>query len=316
MSFLHLIRGFGRSSKNKKKEEPGPLASPLYLHGNVLALALRRSQLPTKSPQKLARYTAPTLPTKRSKPAQQRLPTRRSQVPASPLSQFGQASGAGANGQPLLSLQSQVSKSLQQTSSNKDEPLPLYRCEPFVKTALVKGSYKTIVQLPKYVDIGEWLALNIFEMNAHLNLFYGVVLDYCTAESCPTMLAGPHTNYLWADNNGQAIQLPAPQYIDYVLTWISNKINDQLVFPTKLGGAFPPNFTKDCKNISRQMFRVFAHIYYAHFDTIVHLLVEAHWNSFFAHFISFVKEYNLIERSELEPLLPLIEDFEAQGKIN
>ena len=63
------------------------------------------------------------------------------------------------------------------------------------------------------------------------------------------------------------------------------------------------------------MFRIFAHIYHNHFDKIVHLLLEAHWNSFFAHFILFVKEFGLIERSEMEPLIALIENFEAQGKI-
>ncbi|CAN3359253.1 CBK1 kinase activator protein Mob2p [Diutina catenulata] len=261
MSFLHSIRGFGRSSKTKKKEDS---SSPV----------IRRSQSPTKSPTKQPRF--PTSPTKRSKPA-------------APIS-------AGAN--------------TTITSSGSEEPM-LFLCEPFVKTALVKGSFKTIVQLPKYVDAGEWLALNIFEMYAHLNSFYGVVSTYC---QCPAMTAGANT-YLWMDNSGQAVSLPASQYIDYVLTWINAKINDQSVFPTKSGGAFPPNFLKDCKNICRQMFRVFAHIYHSHFDTLVHLSVEAHWNSFFSHFISFVKEYNLIEREELAPMLPLIENFEAQGKI-
>lgn len=196
-----------------------------------------------------------------------------------------------------------------------NEKPALFLCEPFVKTALVKGSFKTIVQLPKYVDYGEWVALNVFEMFNSLNQFYGIIADYVTPEAYPTMNAGPHTNYMWVDTTGQLVNLPAGQYIEYVLTWISNKINDQSVFPTKSGGAFPPNFLKDCKNITRQMFRIFAHIYHNHFDKIVHLSLEAHWNSFFAHYVSFVKEYSLVDREELEPLLPLIEDFEAQGKI-
>lgn len=195
------------------------------------------------------------------------------------------------------------------------DELPLFLSEPFVKTALVKGSFKTIVQLPKYVDYGEWLSLNIFELFNHLNQFYGIISDYITPELNPTMNAGPNTNYLWIDTSGQPVNLPADQYIEYVLTWISNKINDQSVFPTKDGGAFPPNFIKDCKNIVRQMFRIFAHIYHNHFDKLVHLSLEAHWNSFFAHFISFGKEFNLIDSKELVPLLPLIESFEKQGKI-
>ena len=37
---------------------------------------------------------------------------------------------------------------------------PLFLCEPYVNSQLVKGSIKTIVVLPKYVDLNEWLALN------------------------------------------------------------------------------------------------------------------------------------------------------------
>lgn len=39
-------------------------------------------------------------------------------------------------------------------------PKPLYLCQPFVKAALVKGSFKTIVAPPKYVDVNEWVAVN------------------------------------------------------------------------------------------------------------------------------------------------------------
>lgn len=39
-------------------------------------------------------------------------------------------------------------------------PKPLFLCKPFVTSQLVKGSFSTIVVLPKYVDSGEWIALN------------------------------------------------------------------------------------------------------------------------------------------------------------
>lgn len=44
------------------------------------------------------------------------------------------------------------------TSSNPQKPL--YLCSPFVEAALVKGNFKTIVMLPKYVDVTEWVAVN------------------------------------------------------------------------------------------------------------------------------------------------------------
>lgn len=295
MSFLNTIRGLGRSSKKNKKDLDTPAS--IYSHNNSSGSPIRRSQSPSKySPNKYS----PTKP-RNSNQIQfaNQSPTRR-----------GRTQGNAHNQQNQLPRRQQ--KSLGQASQAQ---LPLFLCEPFVKTALVKGSFKTIVQLPKYVDSNEWIALNIFELYNNLNQFYGVIADYVTPETFPTMNAGPNTNYMWVDATGQAINLPASQYIDYVLTWISTKLNDQSIFPTKNGGAFPPNFLKDCKNISRQMLRIFAFIYHNQFDKIVHLSLEAHWNSFFAHFISFIKEFSLIDRKELEPLLPLIENFEQQGKI-
>lgn len=280
MSFLNTIRGLGRSQKKTKKEyEPQGI---LY-NNSATSLPLRRTRAPGK-----------TSPTK-----------QRSMILFAPLSPTKKPRN------PRGSLKDDIDS----LSPSDGLEQPLFLCQPFVKTALVKGSFKTIVQLPKYVDYGEWLSLNIFEAYGHLNQFYGVIAEYVTPEQYPTMNAGPNTNYMWKDTTGQAINLPACQYIDYVLTWVSSKINDQTVFPTRNGGAFPASLVKDCKNIARQMFRIFAHIYHNHFDKIVHLSLEAHWNSFFAHFISFCKEFSLIERAELAPLLPLIEDFEKQGKI-
>lgn len=87
---------------------------------------------------------------------------------------------------------------------------PLYLCSPFVEAALVKGNFKTIVMLPKYVDIMEWVAVNgtvaiafetnglmpdvsppVFDFFQNLNMFYGVISECCTQPSCPTMSAGP-----------------------------------------------------------------------------------------------------------------------------
>ncbi len=37
---------------------------------------------------------------------------------------------------------------------------PLYLCQPFVRSTLIKGSFRTIVALPKYVHPYEWIAIN------------------------------------------------------------------------------------------------------------------------------------------------------------
>ncbi|PPR03512.1 hypothetical protein CVT24_007000 [Panaeolus cyanescens] len=114
-------------------------------------------------------------------------------------------------------------------------PKPLYLSSPFVEAALVKGNFKTIVMLPKYVDIHEWVAVNIFDFYTNLNEFYGVVTECCTQQSCPTMSAGQTLNYTWINGERKQVQLPAPTYIDYVMTWVQNLLNDENTFPTKAG---------------------------------------------------------------------------------
>lgn len=236
-------------------------------------------------------------------------PKRNSQgsyAPVQPLQQQQQQQ------QPVAQVTQQNS---QPTAERSQSQQVMFLSEPFVRTALVKGSFKTIVQLPKYVDVGEWIALNVFEFFTNLNQFYGVIAEYVTPEAYPTMNAGPHTDYLWLDANNRQVSLPASQYIDLALTWINNKVTDKNLFPTKDGLPFPQAFLRDVQRIMVQMFRIFAHIYHHHYDKIVHLSLEAHWNSFFAHFISFSKEFKIIDRKEMIPLIPLIESFEKQGKI-
>jgi hypothetical protein len=50
----------------------------------------------------------------------------------------------------------------------------------------------------------------------------------------------------------------------------------------------------------RQMLRVFAHIYHAHYRDILHLRSEPHFNSLFAHFLAFGREYELLELKDVK----------------
>jgi len=177
---------------------------------------------------------------------------------------------------------------------------PLYLCSPFAEAALVKGNFKTIVMLPKYVDVMEWVAVNIFDFYTNLNLFYGIIAEFCTAHNCPTMSAGANLDYTWIDQNRKQIKLAAPTYIDYVMTWIQNMLDDDGVFPTKAGREFPQNFPATAKHVYRQLLRVFAHIYHAHYPQILHLRSEPHFNSLFAHFLAFGREYELLEVKDVK----------------
>jgi len=186
------------------------------------------------------------------------------------------------------------------SNTNARPNKPLYLCSPFVDAALVKGNFKTIVVLPKYVDVLEWVAVNIFDFYQNVNLFYGIVTEFCHQDTCPTMSAGPLLNYTWINQDRKHVHLPAPTYIDYVMTWVQNLLEDDNTFPTKAGHEFPQNFPSTAKHVYRQLLRVFAHIYHAHYEHILHLRSEPHFNSLFAHFLAFGAEYKLLDVSEVK----------------
>ena len=117
------------------------------------------------------------------------------------------------------------------------------------------------------------------------------------------------------------------------MSWLQKLLEDETVFPTKsgkyplppslhpyhptysltqsastnplvtschfLGREFPNSFAYTAKHIYKHLFRIFAHIYHAHFEQILHLSIEAHFNSLFAHFLAFGKEFDLLVMKDL-----------------
>jgi hypothetical protein len=84
------------------------------------------------------------------------------------------------------------------------------------------------------------------------------------------------------------------------MTWIQNVLDDESVFPTKSGHDFPVSFPVTIKHVYRQLLRIFAHIYHAHYAQILHLRSEPHFNSLFAHFLAFGREYELLDIKDVK----------------
>lgn len=66
------------------------------------------------------------------------------------------------------------------------------------------------------------------------------------------------------------------------------------------GKDFAPTFPSTVKHVYRQLLRVFAHLYYAHYPQILHLRSEPHFNSLFAHFLAFGAEYELLDIKDIK----------------
>uniref|UniRef100_A0A8D0EVK8 MOB kinase activator 1A n=1 Tax=Strix occidentalis caurina TaxID=311401 RepID=A0A8D0EVK8_STROC len=175
-----------------------------------------------------------------------------------------------------------------------------YELLKHAEATLGSGNLRQAVMLPEGEDLNEWIAV-----------------EWANQKSlCPVMSAGPRYEYHWADgtNIKKPIKCSAPKYIDYLMTWVQDQLDDETLFPSKIGVPFPKNFMSVAKTILKRLFRVYAHIYHQHFDSVMRLQEEAHLNTSFKHFIFFVQEFNLIDRRELAPLQELIEKLGSKDR--
>jgi MOB kinase activator 1 len=92
----------------------------------------------------------------------------------------------------------------------------------------------------------------------HLNMLYGTVTEFCTPQEvyniaismfhpfvltsfyvlqCPVMSAGPRYEYLWEDGATykRPTKLSAPDYVDALMNWVQGLLDDENIFPHKIG---------------------------------------------------------------------------------
>ncbi|KYB27742.1 MOB kinase activator-like 2 [Tribolium castaneum] len=176
---------------------------------------------------------------------------------------------------------------------------------------------RLLVDLPAGLDYNEWLASHTMALFDHVNLVYGTISEFCTQSGCPDMTGPGQRTYLWFDEKGKKTRVAAPQYIDYVMTFIQKTITDENIFPTKYANEFPSSFESIVRKIVRLLFHVVAHLYSAHFKEVVMLGLHAHLNLTFAHMTALQHRFSLIESKETEVLkdleiaLRLTEDHES-----
>lgn len=151
-------------------------------------------------------------------------------------------------------------------------------------------------------------------------------------------------SFTWLNKNREPVEVPAFEYMTLMQRWISGKIDDTAIFPTDTNGVsfshnaqlssnplsplanpgdkdwggkrsgFPENFIEVCQMIFRQMFRVYAHLYWAHFiDPFYHLNLEKQLNSCFSHFVMSACALDMLKPAELDPMQPLIDLWAFNG---
>ncbi|KAG5996173.1 hypothetical protein E4U43_002906 [Claviceps pusilla] len=80
--------------------------------------------------------------------------------------------------------------------------------------------------------------------------------------------------------------------------------------------GFPRQFAETAQIIFRQIFRVYAHLYWHHFITpFYHLNLEKQLNSCFSHFILTATTLDMLDLDELEPMQHLLDLWAADGTL-
>ncbi|EMD01243.1 hypothetical protein BAUCODRAFT_53158, partial [Baudoinia panamericana UAMH 10762] len=204
---------------------------------------------------------------------------------------------------------------------------------------IVKGNFMTLAAKPHLIEEGEWLAHQLVEQN---RLLTGLIKTasaedrttgrpVCNEVTCPSMSAGS-TTYTWIDTKGNPINLAANIYIKHIQTWVNGKIQDPALFPTdtlssppplptlqaltdnpnpnywlgKLSG-FPPRFETEIKNMYKQIFRCYAHLYWQHWFFFWDTSSHRELNTCFVHFVNVGRLYGLFTDKDAEPMQPLID---------
>ena len=127
------------------------------------------------------------------------------------------------------------------------EDTPQYNLHKHAEASLKSGiDLREAVQLPKGEPLDDWLAVHVVDFQNRISLIYGTVAEVCTEESCPVMSGGPKYEYLWADGDKykKPTALSAPMYINLLMDWVDNQVNDEehiVLNPIRArGGVYTP----------------------------------------------------------------------------
>lgn len=215
---------------------------------------------------------------------------------------------------PRFTIQRKATESTVSTSGRskprKTKRIKFHKLGVNPNDILKVGDMRLTVRKPEAEMLGEWLTTNSVEIYKEIEFIYGVLADYCTKESCPSMTAGRRFEYLWADGVKyiQPVKLTAPDYVKHLMIWVE-KMLEPYVNKRKLtenGEFVNKSWKKAFRNIFKRLFRVYAHIYHSHMKIIEELNIQKHLNTSFKRFVMFVDEFSIITLAHMEPLADLV----------
>lgn len=182
----------------------------------------------------------------------------------------------------------------------------LYLEGAFLQRLMDETDLIRLVKVPPGIDGNEWIASQIVDLVDHVNHICAVISEFCTPAVCADMRGPCSRVYQWVDDRGRKSKVSASQYMDFAMTFIQSRIDDESLFPSKTADAFPEDlFLEMVKRICQMLFHILAHVYYAHFKELVLLDLHSYVNTTFLHLIVFNDVFQLMEHKETEVLQDL-----------
>jgi MOB kinase activator 1 len=176
------------------------------------------------------------------------------------------------------------------------------------------GSMNDAVRLPPGESCAAWVAVHAIDFYNDVSTIWAVMSSDPYLSSFQPGDGFPSgVEYRWSNHSqSEAVSVSAPVYIDKVLLWVVDQMNDESKFPDdddeeKALRIFQtPAFAALCGQIFRRLFRVYGIIYSSFFATLEALEMAPHLNSCFKHFMFFCTEFGLLPEREIEPLEVLV----------
>jgi len=174
------------------------------------------------------------------------------------------------------------------------------------------------VALPRGESCAGWVAVHAVDFYNDVSTIWAVMAtdpylkSFRPGEGFPSGV-----EYRWSDD-GPPQSVSAPVYIEKVLGWIAEQMNDETQFPNDNDEAEAlrvfqtPQFAALCGQIFRRLFRVYGIIYSSFFGTLDALDMAPHLNTCFKHFMFFCTEFGLLPEREVEPLEVLVKPIRKQ----
>ncbi|TPX63396.1 hypothetical protein SpCBS45565_g06671 [Spizellomyces sp. 'palustris'] len=146
---------------------------------------------------------------------------------------------------------------------------------------------KKIVEVPEGQDRDLWRYELLRQVCQDLNNFVVLLESECTASSCPEMKALEWLYLCAGHPNPQ--QCSALDYIIHTLDSATALLNSQKYFPSRV--SIPPTSLKHFSNVTRRLYRIFAHAWFHHREIFTEFEIESH---LYARVLYMIKYFDIM----------------------